>query len=126
MSTSTPVRLEDVMRDATVDTRGLNLAPALDEVGDSVATISSVTVARVDKLPVTAIDLSISPVGYVTPWISANADGLLASAINWWQGVGAGATIDGDVDYRITVAFVTTGGRNLRYDALQLVSATVG
>lgn len=129
LSTTTPVYLDDVMAVSTVDSRGLDLYPALSPVGDTVASISGIMVKRTDGLPMAAGDLVITPPTYASPWISANAAGVPAMAINWWQGVGALSLIStdgGDVTYAIAVSFVTTANRRLTYTAVQVVSAEVG
>jgi hypothetical protein len=114
---------------STTDTRGLDLYPSLYPVNDTVAAITSITVSRLDNLPLEPGDLLITPTGFVPPWISANLAGVPAMAINWWQGVGALAQISPSgcaVDYLITVSFVTAAGRPLTYTATQLVSPVLG
>lgn len=129
MSVAGAVRLEDVMCASTLDTRGLDLYPTLNPISDTVASISSVLVKRVDGQRIATGDLQITPPGSAVPFISANAAGVLAMVVNWWQGVGTFAQISTDgnsVDYEIQVSFTTTLGRHLVYTALQLVSQNVG
>lgn len=134
--TTTPiaVRLPLTMRNDTTDTRELDLYQALRLVDDTIATVTSVTIARHDGAVLTADDLKIeaSPV----PVKDMDALGHADTVVIWWQTAGPIAEFPNDllddtdtsggVDYRITVAFVTTSGRILAYDAYQLVMASVG
>jgi hypothetical protein len=113
--TSGPVRLPEVMRVGTTDTRGLDLTAALRTEQD---TVTSVTL-------VTPEEFTISPVGHTAPWVSANTAGSLV-VVNWWQSAGSDVARNGNVEYQITVAVVTAAGRVLEYDALQQVTATAG
>jgi hypothetical protein len=136
MSKPTPVavRLPLTMRNNTTDTREIDLYPALRLVGDTIDTITGVTVARHDGKILVDDDLRIldSP----APIKDMDALGHADSVIIWWQSVGAIADFPNDlidttdtsggVDYRITVDFVTTTGRVLKYDLYQLVMASVG
>lgn len=132
MSIPEPIRLPDTMCFSTIDTRGLNLYPSLFPAGDTVNSITGITVTRCDELPMGPGDLAITPSGYPAPWISPNAAGVTAMAINWWQQVGTaaqvlnGAQSFNEVEYLITVSFNTTGGRDLTFTATQLVSGLVG
>jgi hypothetical protein len=125
MSTAQPVIL-DLMREGTTDTRGLDLYNALKVENDTVASITSITVVRTDGQPIGVGDLTITPSGFSNPWVSANGAAVPNVAINWWQQVGASIASNGDVQYRITVAFTTAFGRPLEYDALQTVTETLG
>jgi hypothetical protein len=127
MANAEPIDL-DLMRAGTTDTRGLDLYPALKLESDTVVSITSVTVVRTDGQTIVPADLTITPAGFSAPWISANGDVVPKpnTAVNWWQQVGPSIAALGDVQYRITVAFVTTAGRPLEYDAYQTVTATLG
>jgi len=134
MTTPIAIRLPLTMRNSTKDTREIDLYPALRLANDTIASITAVTVARHDEDDLTAEDLQIevSP----APSIDMDALGHADSVIIWWQSVGEIAEFSNDlldeddrsgtVDYRITVDFVTTSGRLLKYDAYQLVAASVG
>lgn len=118
MTSITPVRL-DAMRAGAIDTRGLDLTAALLIEGDTVASVSSVTVARRDNVTIGANDLTITPAGKASPW----ASGVTA---NWWQTSGASIAAAGAVDYLLKITVVTTAGRTLPIDAYQLVSPLIG
>ena len=122
-----PVPLDEVMATSSLDARGLDLFFVLSPLADTVASITAVTVTRQDGLPVGVGDLIITPPNTVTPWVSANAAGVAAMAVNWWQGVGTLTQIstDGnDVTYLIAVTLTTVAGRSLVFTASQVVSAT--
>ena len=120
MSSPTPVQLND-MRQSTIDARGIDLTCALTP-GDTVYSITSITVRRYDGQPIGSNDLSISPAGFSAPWITANSQGVANLVINWFQSVGAA----GSVLYVVTVSFVASSGTPLIYDCYQYVSATLG
>ena len=124
---ASPVPLDEVMATSSLDARGLDLFFVLSPLADTVASVTAVTVTRQDGLPVGVGDLIITPPNTVTPWVSANAAGVAAMAVNWWQGVGTLAQIstDGnDVTYLIAVTLTTVAGRSLVFTASQVVSAT--
>ena len=124
---ASPVPLDEVMATSSLDARGLDLFFVLSPLADTVASVTAVTVTRQDGLPVGVGDLIITPPNTVTPWVSANAAGVAAMAVNWWQGVGTLAQIstDGnDVTYLIAVTLTTVAGRRLVFTASQVVSAT--
>ena len=126
-TSSDPVPLDEVMATSSTDARGLDFFAVLSSLGDTVASITSVVVTRQDGLPVGVGDLLITPPNVSIPWVSANAAGVAAMAVNWWQGVGMIAQIssDGsDVTYIITINLTTTAGRQLAFTASQLVSPT--
>ena len=125
MSHAEPVNL-DLMRQGTTDTRGLDLYPALALENDTVASITGITVVRIDGNTILPADLTITPVGFAAPFISANADGNPNSAINWWQQAGATIAVNGYIQYRVTISFLTTAGRPLEYDAYQTVTSSLG
>jgi len=127
-TSSDPVPLDEVMATSSVDARGLDLFALLSPLGDTIASISSVTVTRQDGLPVGVGDLLITPPNTINPWISANAAGVAAMAVNWFQGVGTLAQISPsgiDVTYLLMVSLVTIAGRRLVFTASQVVSPTV-
>ena len=119
MAVPTPVRLEP-LRAGTTDTRGLNLASALAAEGDTIASITGISVARRDNRPIGTGDLSITPAGFAAPWIASG------TTVNWWQGAGASIAAAAAIDYVISVSFLTTQGRPLIYDAYQLVTPALG
>lgn len=132
--TPVAIRLPMTMRNNTTDTREVDLYPALKLVGDSIDTITDVTVARLDAGGMGTDDLKIET--DPPPLKDMDTAGHADSVIIWWQTAGAIADFPSDltdpqdtsggVDYRITVAFVTTSGRILKYDLYQLVAASVG
>lgn len=125
LSTNVPIRL-DVMREGATDTRGLDLTLALQVEADTIASISSVTVSRRDGVSTGQNDLAITPFGFLAPWIAANSAGIAGKTVNWWQSAGASIAATAPVDYQITVSFTTVAGRQLSYDAYQMVTPTIG
>ena len=124
---ASPVPLDEVMATSSLDARGLDLFFVLSPLADTVASVASVVASRADGLPTDTTDLTITPAGSAAPWVSANAAGVAAMAVNWWQGVGTLAQIstDGnDVTYLIAVTLTTVAGRSLVFTASQVVSAT--
>lgn len=121
-----PVPIEEVMITSSIDTRGIDLFTVLSPLGDTVASVSSVLVARADGLPLTTYDLTTLPPGYANPWISANAAGVPAIAVSWWQQVGTFTQIApsdcNEVTYFLTVNLITTAGRQLAYVVSQVVA----
>ena len=124
MASPQPIPLDD-MRQSTTDSRGMDLSKVLSVENDTIVNISGVTVARVDGQSLGAEDLTITPGGYSAPFITANAAGLPATQVNWWQQVGAVAAA-ANVGYVVTVAYQTAAGRDLESDGFQLVTQTIG
>jgi len=128
MSTVTPIRLPSMIQGSN-DTRGIDTFPSLRIEGDTVVSITGITVTRRDGTATGDNDLKITPQGFAAPWIAAspnpNANSAL-TVVNWWQGAGASIAAAGAVDYELQVSFLTTAGRPLIYTAYQLVSPTLG
>lgn len=131
MSTIEPIRLEIMQAgttaDPVVDTRGLDLAPALSIENDTVATILGIDIVRSDGKTIVAGDLVISPTGFAAPWIGPNLDTPPKSdtVVNWWQKaveLQYPLDIQGNVQYLLTIRFATTAGRLLRRDVFQTVA----
>lgn len=139
---SNPVRLPDFRQSvqsllASIDTRGLDLTLDLNNprepLNDPLATIAGITVARRDGAAITANDLTITP-GWASPavpgpWLTTLLLGVptrTGFCVNWWQGVNFLIAASGPVDYQITVAGTTMGGRELAWDAYQLVVPAIG
>lgn len=104
------------------DTRYYDMVDDLQPLGDSVATIVSIAVARADGNAVGVGDLTIAATP--EPWIGASPSSATAlnMCVNWWQsGNLAVAT-----DYIITVTVTTAQGRTIPYACRQLLSPTVG
>lgn len=118
-----PERLP-ALRAGEVDTRGVNMKAVLVDasalLNDTLATISTVTVARVDGNTLGGNDLSITPAGKGPPAIDTTG-----YIVSWWETAGA-ALAGVPVDYQITITALTTGGRTVIIDLYQLVSAKVG
>lgn len=125
---ASPVRL-GAARAGEVDTRGIDFTAALVS-GDTIASITSVTIARRDGVTAGSNDLTITPSGLVSPWLAPNAAGVANMIVGWWQG--SGATIAGTitaptpVDYQGTVTVVTTEGRTMVRDFYVLVVPGLG
>lgn len=112
-----PVRLGS-MREGDVDTRGLDLTNDLMLVDDTIASITSITVTPRNGVAPSSGDLTITPEGTASPWITGVAYGSPQTpglVVNWWQTSGL-TVANAAVDYQITVAFVTTNGRDLFRD----------
>ena len=123
---SYPTPIAEVMVTSSTDVRGIDLFAVLSPLGDTVASVSSVLVARTDGLPLTTYDLTTLPPGYAPPWVSVNAAGVPAMAVSWWQQVGTFAQIApsdcNEVTYLLTVNLITTAGRQLAYVVSQAVA----
>lgn len=109
------------LRAGEADTRGISVKNTLADVGDTIASITSIAVARRDGATIGSGDLAIPPAGYAGP--ALDGSGLV---VTWWQGASAAIVASGDVDYHILVTLRTVGGRAICIDLYQLVSATVG
>lgn len=113
-----PVRL-GATRAGETDTRGLDFTDAMP-AGDTISTITSVTILRRDGATIGANDVTITPNGAVAPWIGPNEVGIAGTTVNWW--LNSGASIAGTilapapVDYQGTATAVTIAGRNLMRD----------
>nr|WP_294550032.1 hypothetical protein [uncultured Rhodopila sp.] len=139
---SEPVRLPDFRQSVgtvqpVLDTRGLDLSPDLNNprepLNDPLATIGSITVVRRDGNAITAADLTITPSWggspVIPPWLTMLALGPATPTgffANWWQGVNFTIAASGPVDYQITLAGTTAAGREVAWDAYQLVVAASG
>lgn len=117
---ATPVRL-GATRAGEEDTRGLDFTSALP-FGDTLASITSVTVLRRDGVTIGGNDVTITPNGAPNPWITANSNGIAGTVANWWHN--SGSTIAGTVtapspvDYQGTVTAVSVAGRIMVRDFL--------
>jgi len=108
-----PLPQQPAFRVGSTDGRFYDLTPDLSPLGITVASITSVTVARVDGAPIGAGDLTISTT--TPPYLDTTK-----LIVNWWQ-------IDGlPTLYQITVTVTTSDGRTLIYDCLQLVTLQLG
>jgi hypothetical protein len=106
-----------------LDTRAYNFARVLSFPGqnttDTVAAVTSIVATRTDGQSMGDSDLTITPAGAASPWIT---NGLL---VTWWQTCGAGVAADGPVQYQIEITVQTTGNRSIKRDMLQTVYAAV-
>lgn len=116
-----PPRQPVAMAAGATDARYYDMAPDLQPLGDSVASIVSVTAARADGATPGSGDLAI--LSDPAPWISVSpASEGPSLAVYWWQtGNLAVAT-----DYIVTVTVTTHAGRTLPYACFQLLSPWVG
>lgn len=116
-----PVRL-GASRAGEKDTRGLDYTNVFQNlaVGDSVASVTSVTIARRDGVTLGSNDVIITPSGAVGPFILPNAAGVPNMMVAWW--IGSNAALAGTVvapapvDYQGTVTAVSALGRTLIRD----------
>lgn len=106
-------------RAGETDTRGIDFTNALP-AGDLVASITSVTIARVDGQTIGANDVTITPNGAVAPFIGPSILGVANLSVNWW--LNSGATIAGTIQaptpvaYQGTVKAVSVAGRSIVRD----------
>ena len=123
-----PVRL-GASRAGETDTRGIDFSLAMVP-GDTLASVTSVTVVRMDGQSTGPNDLTITPSGAVGPFIGTNAAGFPATVVAWW--IGSGTNIAGTpvvptpVDYQGTVKAVTTLGATLIRDFYLMVVPGLG
>lgn len=123
-----PARL-GAMRAGEEITRGLDFTDALDPSNDTIASITSVTVVRRDSVTIGVNDLTITPGGTQSPWVTAVAFGQPFTpglVVNWWQTSGPSIAALANVDYQITIKCVTTSGAILIRDCYQLVVSGLG
>lgn len=117
-----------VLREGTDDTRYYDMTADLLPVNDFIQTLGSITVTRLTGSPTTG-DLTISPNDSVAPWLTMTVGGTITSTgyvVNWWEGVGDDIAQNGPVTYQITVNATTVEGRELAWDAIQLVVPSIG
>lgn len=123
-----PARL-GAMRAGELAARGHDYTYAMAVSGDTIASITSVTVVRRDGVTIGVNDLTITPSGTQPPWTTAVAFGQPSSpgyVVNWWQTSGSAIATPTSVDYQITIKCVTTLGATLIRDCYQLVVSGLG
>lgn len=124
-----PVVLKANMRQGTQDYRGMSFWQTLRDAAAYIDAITSITVARLDGTEMGAEDLRVTPSGnasVIDPWATVDARYSGGpSVVNWWQGVGLIATTE-NVGYLLTITFTTTTGEQLSFDAIQIVTTTLG
>lgn len=126
-----PVRL-GASRAGETDTRGLDYTNVFQNLaaGDSLASITSVTLARRDGVTIGVNDLVITPGGTVSPFINSNPAGTPNMVAAWWLASNAalaGTVIaPAPVDYQGTATVLTTNGRTLIRDFYILVVPGLG
>lgn len=123
-----PVRL-GATRSGETDTRGIDFTNAM-VAGDTLASITSVTVLRRDGVTIGANDLTITPNGSVAPFILPNSTNIAGMVASWWQTSGASiagtVTAPTPIDYQGTVKVVTTQGRTMVRDFYIVVVPGLG
>lgn len=111
-----PIRLDE-FRDGALDIRGVDLTPSLVALNDKLQSVTSVTVTgRDDGAVLGSSDLAVVNTP-APPWTDDTGN-----MIGWWQ-TSDGAVIGGvTIDYKITIRAITTMGRELVVDAMQMVT----
>jgi hypothetical protein len=121
--TTPPLEEFGEFHEGELDTRAYSFARVLSFPGqsitDTVASVVSIVATRTDGQSMSANDLTITPAGAASPWITNG------QIVTWWQAAGADIAANGPVTYQIEITVQTAGGRTVKRDCLQTVYAAV-
>lgn len=104
---ASPQRMGATRAGETVS-RGADFSNAL-AVNDTIASVTSVTVARRDGVAITTGGMVITPAGAPAPWIVGNS-------VNWWHQTGATSLNATPIDYVVTITVITASGEDIVRD----------